>query len=384
MKLKYILFAFASAAIVAGCSKSRTEVSAPEVEPGENDPVPVTFSSSSLGYETKAMVTGEVMANLEIGIYGISSEISNPEDFQTPDDRDKLKYKVNWNPAVPDTYIAGLVNKSVTTDGEGNIVFNPKIYYPLNSDKTFSFFGYHPYSADVNNAQGQCTVTYDLTDQPDILWAEDHARPLRIGSDYDYTYGFNARYVRKVDETPAAQGDDKFHADLKFSHKLTALDFVVKTEDSEAGKMKVTGLELADVATNVTLYIMSIDETRHGTVVGNTNGDLQLSLIDGEGAPATDGVIVPNTDEGVSVGTIMLLPGTSYKANLTLALTDGNGGWTEQSPMSVDITTTVTGGEFVAGNKYTLTLNILRPVEVDIETSLDDWDDVDGGEITIG
>lgn len=340
-------------AIIASCSKSVSEPDSPAPQPPvEEDLVPVTFASAGISVETKAapkgLIEGTVMKSLDIGVYGVVTEEQVPTGSLDAEA----------------TFLPGLQNKSVTTGVDGSITFSPKIYYPIVSDKTYSFYGYYPYSAGVVAASNSITAEYDLGDT-DILWDEDHAEV------YSKNKGFNAAYVREISAL-SEPVSERFKSDLKFQHVLTALEFKVTTEkEATLDNVKIKKVTLNNVATKAKLYIVSNDPLKASGTVEQSGvaGTLFLESVEG---------VVP-TNTGADMGTLMLLPGTSYEAEILLTL-DG----VEQSPVKISLTTNATDGQFKAGSKYTLKLKIKSPVEVTLETALTEWKAEEGGEFPIG
>ena len=358
MKKSYIIAAALLA--VVGCSKNQVEAPA-ELYP-EGTPVPVQFSAPTISVVTKAvnpetnLVEGDSAAGLEVGVYGLETQDRN----------------LVWDSADETTYIADLLNRNVTIAEDGSITFeNPKCYYPLSSEKTFSFYGYYPYSADAQSGSDACTVSYDLTQgNVDILWAAAYATDLDASAQPVGAKGYNAAYIRRLVN---ANPDHPYLPSFSFEHKLTALKFVTSPypgESAAGAEMQVVGFELRNVATQIDLTVASTTTEDCGTVASAGTGDLVATGADG-GALA-----VTPVEEGADIRTFTLLPGESYEAVITISR-DG----VAQEPQTVTVTNT-NGGSFEAGKIYTMNIRIKSPVEVEIFTaSVVDW--VDGGDINI-
>lgn len=358
MKKSYILAAALLA--VVGCSKN--QVNAPAELYPEGTPVPVLFGAPTISVVTKAvnpetnLVEGDSAAGLEVGVYGLETQDRN----------------LVWDSADETTYIADLLNRNVTIAEDGSITFeNPKCYYPLSSEKTFSFYGYYPYSADAQSGSDACTVSYDLTQgNVDILWAAAYATDLDASAQPVGAKGYNAAYIRRLVN---ANPDHPYLPSFSFEHKLTALKFVTSPypgESAAGAEMQVVGFELRNVATQIDLTVASTTTEDCGTVASAGTGDLVATGADG-GALA-----VTPVEEGADIRTFTLLPGESYEAVITISR-DGE----PQEPQTVTVTNT-NGGSFEAGKIYTMNIRIKSPVEVEIFTaSVVDW--VDGGDINI-
>ncbi len=365
--MKKLYFAGAALLVLAGCAK--TEVAAPESGAPETDwnagePVPVMMSAaptinvvSKAVYDETTLVEGDSMSGLTVGIYGIETSADDT-------------HNLIWNPAEDATHIGDLVNKSAEVADDGSISFEPAVYYPIVSDRTFSFFGYYPYSADAVSEQDACTVTYDLTQgNVDILWARSDARSLSSGGAGQY--GYNAAYIRRL---LAVNENHEWLPRLNFDHMLTALRFIAVPKEVGGAAVQITGFELYDVATQVALTVASTTPEDCGTVAEAANGTLTAT---GE---ADAPLAITPVQEGAPVATFTLLPGASYKARVTLSV-DG----VEQEPKEVEIVTDKTDATFKAGYIYNMELRISMPLEVTIiSTTLDPWQEIlDGGSIEI-
>ena len=358
MKKSYIIAAALLALV--GCSKNQVEAPA-ELYP-EGTPVPVQFSAPTISVVTKAvnpetnLVEGDSAAGLEVGVYGLATQDGN----------------LVWDASDETTYIADLLNRNVTIAEDGSITFeNPACYYPLSNEKTFSFYGYYPYSADAQSETDACTVSYDLTQgNVDILWAAAHATALDASVQPVGAYGFNAAYIRRLVN---ANPDHPYLPSFAFEHKLAALKFVASPypgESAAGAEMQVVGFELRNVATQVALTVASSATEDCGTVASAGTGTLAVTGADG-GALA-----VTPAEGGADIRTFTLLPGESYEAVITISR-DG----VAQEPQTVTVTNTL-GTSFEAGKIYTMNIRIKSPVEVKIfTTEVVDW--VDGGDINI-
>lgn len=358
MKKFYFIGAAALAAMTMSCSKTDNQ---PEggiiLDP--NAPVEVTFNTPTISVETKAidpetfLVEGSSAAGLEVGVYGLETDQAG---------------NLIWDSADETTSITDLVNRNVTVSEDGKINFDdPDVYYPVSSDKTFSFYGYYPYNPDATAETDACTVTYDLTvGNVDILYASAYATALTSAGTGQY--GFNAAYIRRL---LRVQGDHPYLPSFRFQHKLTALEFVASPKAGEdvGAAMQVVGFELVNVDTQVRLTIASTLKDDCGKIEGLQQGSLS----------AGDNLAITPVEEGAPIHTFTLVPGDRYEAVITISR-DG----IPQEPVTVDVTTAATDGTFKPGTKYTMNIVIRSPLEVEIfTTEVEDWVEVDGGEIEI-
>ena len=354
MKRTLILTGLAALALLAGCSKTQTgaSVAAPAEDNAwvydETLPVPVTFSAPGLDLsltkaEVPGAIDGSVMAGLDIGVFGLATEDGVPA-WDTTDASTTLIY-----------------NRKVTTGEDGSAKFSPAVYYPVDSEKTFSFYAYYPHrscTADGN----QYNVSYSLG-YTDILWAEDHAITFGTSPVYE---GFNANYCRYVKQI----GRTDLMPALRFEHLLTAIRFIARTT-SDVSNVRVQRLYVTDVNTQATLH-----------VAGEDAGTLEYYTQDGEPstgriylrkdpAVATGELAVVPTVGGVELGTLMLEPCSTMNVEVTLLVNNG------VSNSSNTVTASLSGN-FEAGRRYALTLTVKSPEEVELSTSLVPWDDVTG------
>ncbi len=342
---RFILIAMAAASVFASCSK--TSVVVPDDEAWVNDeslPVPVTFSAPGLDLSlTKAIVNGtiegSVMNGLDIGVFGLAT--------------------VDGVPAWSDNADGVLINnRRVTTGEDGSVTFDPKVYYPSDNDLNYSFYAYYPYNGAQDNGNSY-SVNFTIG-YTDVLWAEEHA--ISFGTDPRYE-GFNAeycRYVKKIGRTDLMPA-------LNFQHLLTALRFVAKAA-ADLDNITVYRVVVKDVNTKGVLEVAGPDA---GTMTFSEPGERPLKLT----ADANTSILdVAPTVAGAELGTVILEPMNTVTVEVTLKL-DNN---------TSNTVTASLNGNFTAGHRYTLTLTVNSPEEVEISTSLDPWVDEGGSGSTIG
>ena len=358
MKFRYLVV-FAALAFMASCSnEENVQVASVDDDAwvyDESLPVPVEFATPQILVESnagepgsKAAMTSNKWVGAEVGIFGLNRE-------------------GRWD--MEENVL--LSNIKTTISSQQKITFEPKVYYPMSSEDNFNFYGYYPYSDNVQFNYSRCyEVTYDNIGTIDILWAKDTANPLP-GPQYE---GFNARYVRTV----TSKGWTKELPMLKFEHMLTALAFNIKSADGSniANTVAFTGLNILDIETSAILRIADTDKMRayEGIVVATgAKGTIALKDTDESTTTFNKGV----GGNATSVGSdLMLVPAEFYKAEILLTV---NG----EAVDPVPVTLTREGG-FLQGNRYTITLLVKSPQEVQISTELTDWSNVDGGTVEVG
>ena len=201
MKFRYLV-GFAALAFMASCSKQENAQVADDAWVyDESLPVPVTFAAPQVTIESKAVNPGKLedLKGLDIGVFALATG----------------EGATGWTTADG----AFINNKKVTTGADdGSITFNPVIYYPMNSEQSYSFFAYYPYQGTDNIALAtHCEITFDIKGFTDILWSKAYAEPLNSG-----LTGYNAAYIRQL---KTAQGGEDKMPKLKFYHALTSLQF---------------------------------------------------------------------------------------------------------------------------------------------------------------
>ena len=375
MKTKYIIIGFAALALMSSCSKTRTEArqpALPDEDAWVNDetlPIPVTFSTPDVAIESKALITGTATTeDMHFGVYGLATTYVEDTKAHNPawwDDQPETKLMENVKA------VGGAEFKFTKDDWTEELT----VYYPMNSDKTFSFYAYYPFSDEVSNAGNCYSVVYDLTTVPDIMWAESHAAALSPDNGLDDRFGFNAKYIRRVKK---AENGDGFLPKLTFGHKLAALQFNAVTADgSESSNLAITGLELKDISTSATLVIAtnanySAASTPAGSLRGGTWGIIPLKHFtdasDSEGN--VDFSIYPTNGDGNELGTMVVVPGNAgetMKANVSMKVDD-------QEEVTKEITFKAPAEGFKAGYRYIINVKVLSVEEVSIFTaSVEEW-----------
>ena len=366
MKIKYIIIGLVALAFISGCSKSRTEAQqAVNDEAWVNDeslPVPVTFSAPGVEIESKALITGTATTeDMHFGVYGLATTYDEPSSSHNPawwDDQPDTKLMENVKA------VGGSEFKFKQDDWSNDLT----VYYPMGSEKTFSFYAYYPYGN--TEYSGNCfSVTYDLKEVPDVMWAESHAVALDAQYGTEDRLGFNAAYIRRVKRSTG--GEDKLPK-LDFTHKLAALQFNAVTSDgSESSNYTITGLELVDISQTATLVIASNGDYSGATQAGEVRGGAwgPIPLLNSEGLSEFE--VVPNAT-GNEIGTMVIVPvaaGTAMKANVSIKLGD-------QEPNTQEVTFSAPSGGFKAGYRYVMNVKVLSGEEVSIfATSVKEWND---------
>lgn len=266
MKRFSIILLGALAILMAGCSKDVHTASkeSDDWTINVNLPVPIEFGSASLA--TKAGISS--LADLAatdnfIGIYAVD------------------KKAVSLTAA--DALLLNNRRACCVLDEENsaaNIVFGAKDaqtveYYPLLSERNYSFYAYyaHNTAGNVDLSEPETTSTQVLvpmsvaTRTSDILWAKAEAveEVAANGLTYD---GFNAAYIRKIGKEPV----------LNFEHVTAQIAFraVLVSEEgaSVPTSVSVKNMHLLDVPVKASLCVMDIAAPENcGEFFNTTNAE---------------------------------------------------------------------------------------------------------------
>lgn len=251
--------------MMASCSKNQPQ--APDPDAWVSDlslPVPIQFGGTSLletkGYETPADLNGA-----QLGVVGLSR---------------------TWTGASDDVLLepqkGSIAAGIVSLDGGTK-------YYPRESDKNYSFYGYCCPNSDQAALAADGSVTVPISGMGksmDILWAKAEA-----GGN-----GYNAKYIR---EQRTNGGND--YPTFSFNHVTACLEFKAFANsdgnhnlDSDFTNIKVKRVSLIDVSTTGTFCVAGPGE---GTIVDLGNPQKQNHSVD-----------VSPTLAGATLGTFYAYP----------------------------------------------------------------------------
>ena len=348
--------------MVASCSKHAQPE--PEFEPWVNDlslPVPIQFGTPNLvSPDTKAAPISDAskLEGKRIGVFAI----------------DKLSK--DWT--KPESI---LMNNVIASSDGKNITFSPAQYYPVKSDKKFTFYGYYVYSAAVGNESdfGEPTPKVDENGyyvtlpmgNIDYLWAKSEASTYTnsTGESFD---GFNAKYIREITKG----GDDAlkdYMPKFEFKHITAGVDIKVQADPQEDGQdfsdIQICSVCVDDAVTSAKLCIAHKTNLNkeEGTFVSasTTKGKIEMTAGDNNTVWLQNAGKFTPTTQGVTVGHgLFLYPEVTYKVTVYYMSNATNKKWT---PF------TFTTDVLKAGHKYTYTLLFHASKAIDISVSVTDW-----------
>lgn len=266
-------------------------------------------------------------------------------------------------------------------------------YYPMVSDKDFTFYAYSPYVASQSVAAGDATVTFSgFNGSQDILWAKAEAPMIPSGAIWEDTgeettadlTGYNAKYVRKLKYhyelnqtgTPTKQ-NYPWVPNLVFSHQLVQLQFFVEPAQKQsfadkikAGKLFVSNIRIAEHGKPS----MSV---KSGTLTFTGADNLTAFAVTG-GSTFTDNTLTssvhPTAD--VMVGYLLVKPNqATYKLLVDIApfkAADDTED-TDNKQTDIPVTLQLENGNFQAGYSYKIKLGIYAMQEIEADASLTEW-----------
>ena len=343
---------------MASCSKHTQPE--PEFEPWVKDlslPVPIQFGTPDLlTPDTKAAPITETsdLIGKRIGVFAIDRDAT---DWTSPE---------------------AILMNNVSAGCDGSMItFNPAQYYPVKSNKNYTFYGYYVYSAAVGNESDfEPVPTMDESGyyvtlpmgNIDYLWAKAEVSEAYTNSNGTHD-GFNANYIREITKDAALTRMPSF----AFSHITSGVDIVVKADETESGAdfsdIQICSIHVDDAVTQAKLCIAHKTAAKEGTFVAADAVRGQIQMTAGSNNTvwlqnAIPGGFTPTT-EGVTVGHgFFLYPGASYKVTVYYLSNATNKKWTP-----FEFTT----AELEAGKKYTYTLLFHSSKAIEISVSVSGW-----------
>lgn len=139
-------------------------------------------------------------------------------------------------------------------------------YYPMGSQYSYTFYGYYPYSANVEHNGNKYSVKItDLDGTTDLIWGKSFVKP----DDPDKADAYSAKYLRDKKKCVVEGGgtwDDKAHKEnrpqLTFVHKLMKFNIILQKgsgENTRIAKLGIKSAKLLNVADAGTLTIADLD-----------------------------------------------------------------------------------------------------------------------------
>ena len=349
-----------------------------------NSNVEIKFGSKIKG--TRAIVESDdqqnfTLTNMGLFCLAIAKNNINPNEANIDYTQGSAGYKYSvWvdNAEVKTEKDDGN-NKTILTWADGK-----KHYYPTGNWHKYAFYGYYPKQDAANIIYDKKSVSVmfeDLDGTTDIIYGK--------AEDLNTPYAYSAYYFRQ-------EGNEDKVPTVAFAHKLMRLTFAIKPggKDKEAAKtMGVTKVEVVKVPTKGTLVLADKDVPANAGSINfdwDTTEDLVLKAKTEATSTEQKGLEPDFTaydetnehkacwvkDDPVDIGQGIMIPVPDYENNpdykyqlkITLINKDGQ---TFEPEYPMDLNTN--GNEFAAGTSYKVTMTINGPKEIQLNATLEKW-----------
>ncbi len=380
---KIIVLSFCALSALAACNKNQNSMTGDEPWVyDESLPVPVQILGQSSALQTKAgaitPVNGTLPANVHFGVFGVGDpDKDTPVLFQDLAGKgcNALDATISYNSAT------GLYLADLSAGGR-------PVYYPIRTLNNYSFYGYHAGNGADNtvlslNEDGEYTVAISDYGFTDVLWATP-----AVAEELNGLEGYNTKYVREIKKL--GRIGNGFLPRLDFGHQTAAFEFYVKASDAAAeasfgrnrADIRVVKASVEGLKTDASLIVLSDDPERNGLIVEGTQ-DAEPHVINlGSGVYPTvagaiigDGVFVsPESLENVTF--TFELKQASYQSSYQYTVTgaQAKAAFAEKYPDFKG---------FEKGNRYQMNILLNKAMEVEINVTLQAWEDKFADIITV-
>lgn len=375
----------AAVAMLTSCSDDERVGTAADVPVGFSD-VPIRLSS---GGATRASIESDDNGLFEtdsIGIFALAKSVMevNPSPID-----------ITWGDEAPGshTYAVLLDNEMANAVKDGgqtrtDITFadGQQHYYPTGNWYCYSFYGYHPFTDNIEATDSQRVAVVTLTGKEDLIYG-------KAASDEPYAY--SARYFRQA-------GNEEKVPEMQFSHKLMRITFsAVAGPDTDGGStyvnaqnMTIESIRVLGVPAEARLVIADMAHPENeGTVTygwDDTEAMADFTLLDSDDQKLNPESYYMQVEEGgpveITVGQGVLLPvpeaGDDYKYRVAVTLRDRAGTlYPCEYPQELRLEE---GRQFEAGKSYNVKLTINGPKAISLSAKLSKWESEDGalGDLT--
>ncbi len=277
-------------------------------------PVPIQFGET--GPATKAAIE-EFSKDLTFGVFAVNNEkddwAASVTDVSTANDE---KDDFIW-------YTETSKVMKMIVDASNKVVFETPQYYPIISQNSYDFYGYHPYTDDgnpygesgatadvVGGTNPGLQITYDLDGKTDILWA--HAK----GETNFGVKGYNAKYIRAVRNGGAPL--EEFQPRLEFRHQLARINFEVRSADKSPNEhVSVASATITNSYDRATLLVAASGEhpaNTSGAFIDKQPGHVSVWRKSGVNEVKDFGNVYPDVS-GKTLGYAFIVPTAEYDEN---------------------------------------------------------------------
>lgn len=354
------MYFFAAIALLAGCSKEVPQTQQPDPDAWMFDvslPVPVRFHSGDAASKA-AIEKATQMVGKRFAFFAVNKNATDPNDKE-----------INFPNNVKAKCAAIDGNDSQVRfdfeDAYGNLT---SYYYPMQSEECYSFYSYYCSEAANTPAQSwpeptitdtSITVDIKVAVTEDILWGKAVAEKV------DSHDGYNARYIRKVDNSTPS---------ITFEHPAACIEFAVTRKESVSGDgatgLTLNAANLMNIANKATLCIVDTDTaTDYSGCFTGVVSKGRVSVL-----PAPQQLLTTSSYE---LPDLFIMP---QNEPLTLKLdftVEGSSSILSQEYPIDPADYNLTNG-FERGKRYRFNLIVYSPVKVDIVAEVLPYEDAFG------
>ena len=388
----YALLAAAALGMLAACSKNETVPQQPGTDPvDDGSPVAVQFNATPMAsVATRAggsvgdfAGASNVWGNQTLYVFGFDRDITDFTDAET------TAFIWHVSAAAP----AG-------AETGGIDVYNPQFpdepfYY---GDDIYDFYGYHIDDAylvegsevapEPVSEANRIYVPFKIDGGQDLMVAKADPAADVVGTEVTAQNAYSAYAARR-----------DVHPNLLFKHQLARFKFEVRSGDPSADNIQIDSIKLQSRTTGNLVVVGAAGVTLG--IADTTSADalswIELRQKAGDVLEALDPVEVPTyvsdqpVQESVSAGeSILAMPGVA-QYRLRVVLSDKTGQMdTPIESQEYDLTAasltnadgdSMNATKFEAGKSYKVTIVVRGPQDVQIEATVEAWED--GGETVI-
>ena len=197
---------------------------------------------------------------------------------------------ISWHVGVDNPNYIWMENVQAdakTTGDEGsrqtNIVWlsGEKCYYPMGSQYAYTFYGYYPYTSQIQHTGNQYAVKVTgLDGTVDLISGQTRVD----ADDEDAAYAYSAKYFRAKKEKDQAYDYSNYACTMVFKHKLMRFNIILQKGTSSTDEIKKIGISKAEIlnaASDGKLIVASLDNANdNGCYIPDWSTITTLSLKD--------------------------------------------------------------------------------------------------------
>lgn len=372
--------------LLSACTKTELLTDVPYID---ETPVLIRLGASgSIETSVKSKAALESLDEIEPNLIGTfclaKSKVEAEGSYDEVNWSNVGQNGVYWNNVISDvTPIESSTSYELKPVRNVNNPYNA--YYPSDNKYAYEFFSYYPIqgNSNVELSTDKITVTLDVDGSQDVICGKSSV-PDGLSDDMAKNC-FNARYFRTL--------ETEENAEINFEHKLARIEFISEPASNQtydkdngayydASQYYIKKIEIINQPQKLLLsktlnggigIISNNDNTRTYTLIGTTT-NLSRS---GDGSLENPYLPVKST-----IGSIMVLPNTSYYVNIHVYKIVGDETDPENSFVieNQKIELSSIGNSFSAGKKYSVNMKISCAPRVAPQiVSLNSWSNGEEG-----